>query len=168
MLSWNRVQSTKKYKSNNNIKVTYDQGRRSNKNIKDGNISNKNQNSQIQTKIDKIHNFANLKNSTTTRSSPNILINNNSRIAKTPKLTKENLDNNILIPNNGKNTFKNNEENKIISTRLRKKSLKEKKEKSKYNNDTLKEALSKDESILKQELSNKEFLFMKLNNLENK
>ena len=48
------------------------------------------------------------------------------------------------------------------------KSLKEKKEKSKYNNDTLKEALSKDESILKQELSNKEFLFMKLNNLENK
>ena len=112
----------KKYKSNNNIKVTYDQGRRSNKNIKDGNISNKNQNSQIQTKIDKIHNFANLKNSTTTRSSPNILINNNSRIAKTPKLTKENLDNNILNPNNGKNTFKNNEENKIISTRLRNKS----------------------------------------------
>ena len=48
------------------------------------------------------------------------------------------------------------------------KTLKEKKEKSKYNNDILKEALSKDESILKQELSNKEFLFMKLNNLENK
>ena len=37
------------------------------------------------------------------------------------------------------------------------KTLKEKKEKSKYNNDILKEALSKDESILKQELSNKQF-----------
>ena len=48
------------------------------------------------------------------------------------------------------------------------KTLKEKKEKSKYNNDILKEGLSKDESILKQELSNKEFLFMRLNNLENK
>ena len=112
----------KKYKSNNNIKVTYDQGRRSNKNLKVGNISNKNQNSQIQTKIDKIHNFANLKGSTTTRSSPNILINDNSRIAKTPKLTKENSNNNILNPNNGKNTFKNNEEYKITSTRLRNKS----------------------------------------------
>ena len=49
-----------------------------------------------------------------------------------------------------------------------KKTLTEKYEKSKYNNDLLKETLSKDESILKQELRNKEFLFMKLNNLENK
>ena len=46
--------------------------------------------------------------------------------------------------------------------------LKEKKEKSKINNDKLKEVFSKYESILKQELRNKEFDFMKLTNLENK
>ena len=113
----------KKYKSNNNIKVTYDQGRRSNKNIKDSNITNKNQNSQIQSKIDKIHNFANLKNKATTRSSPNILINNNSRITQTPKLIKENTNNNILNSNKGKNSIKINEENKFLSPSMRNKSI---------------------------------------------
>ena len=35
------------------------------------------------------------------------------------------------------------------------KKLKQKKEKNKYDNDILKETLSKDESLLKQELNNK-------------
>jgi len=48
------------------------------------------------------------------------------------------------------------------------KTLTQKKAKSKYDNDILKETLSKDESLLKQELSNKEFIFMKINNFENK
>ena len=48
------------------------------------------------------------------------------------------------------------------------KTLEEKKEKSKYNNDKLKEIFSKYDSILKKELRNKEFEFMKLTNLENK
>ena len=43
-----------------------------------------------------------------------------------------------------------------------------KKNKSKYTNDKLKEELEKNEQILKQELSNKEIVFMKLTNLEHK
>ena len=46
--------------------------------------------------------------------------------------------------------------------------LKEKRDKSQKNNDKLKEVLSKYDLILKQELRNKEFDFMKLTNLENK
>ena len=46
--------------------------------------------------------------------------------------------------------------------------LEEKREKSKKNNDKLKEVLSKYDLILKQELRNKELEFMKLTNLENK
>jgi len=46
--------------------------------------------------------------------------------------------------------------------------LVEKKNKSKYNNDKLKEILEKNEKILKQELSNKEIAFMKLTDLEHK
>ena len=46
--------------------------------------------------------------------------------------------------------------------------LKEKRDKSKKNNDKLKEVLSKYDLILKQELRNKELEFMKLTNLENK
>ena len=46
--------------------------------------------------------------------------------------------------------------------------LVEKKNKSKYNNDKLKEVLENDEKILKQELSNKEIVFMKLTDLEHK
>ena len=48
------------------------------------------------------------------------------------------------------------------------KSLEEKREKSKMNNDKLKEVFSKYDLILKQELRNKELEFMKLANLENK
>ena len=47
-------------------------------------------------------------------------------------------------------------------------SLEEKRDKSKINNDKLKEVLSKYDLILKQELRNKELEFMKLTNLENK
>ena len=46
--------------------------------------------------------------------------------------------------------------------------LVQKKEKSKYNNNILKEIYSKNEQLLKQELSNKEFAFMKLTDLEHK
>ncbi len=46
--------------------------------------------------------------------------------------------------------------------------LVEKKNKSKYNNDKLKEILENNEKILKQELSNKEIGFMKLTDLEHK
>ena len=46
--------------------------------------------------------------------------------------------------------------------------LVEKKNKSKYNNDKLKEILENNEKILKQELSNKEIAFMKLTDLEHK
>ena len=46
--------------------------------------------------------------------------------------------------------------------------LEEKRDKSKKNNDKLKEVLSKYDLILKQELRNKELEFMKLTNLENK
>ena len=46
--------------------------------------------------------------------------------------------------------------------------LVEKKNKSKYNNDKLKEILEKNQKILKQELSNKEIAFMKLTELEHK
>ena len=46
--------------------------------------------------------------------------------------------------------------------------LVEKKNKSKYNNDKLKEILENNEKILKQELSNKEVAFMKLTDLEHK
>ena len=46
--------------------------------------------------------------------------------------------------------------------------LMKRKEKCKYNNDLLKEILSKNEKILKQELSNKEIGFMKLTDLEHK
>ena len=67
----------RKFKSNNNIKVTYDQGRRGNKNITDGNLTCKNQSSQNQDKNEKIHNLVNMKNRTNTRSSPNILLNEN-------------------------------------------------------------------------------------------
>ena len=48
------------------------------------------------------------------------------------------------------------------------KALEEKREKSKMNNDKLKEVFSKYDLILKQELRNKELEFMKLANLENK
>ena len=46
--------------------------------------------------------------------------------------------------------------------------LVKKKEKSKYNNDILKDIFIKNEQLLKQELSNKEIAFMKLTNLEYK
>ena len=46
--------------------------------------------------------------------------------------------------------------------------LVEKKNKSKYSNDKLKEILEKNQKILKQELSNKEIAFMKLTELEHK
>ena len=46
--------------------------------------------------------------------------------------------------------------------------LVEKKNKSKYKNDKLKEILEKNQKILKQELSNKEIAFMKLTELEHK
>ena len=46
--------------------------------------------------------------------------------------------------------------------------LVQKKEKSKYNNDMLKLIYSKNEQMLKQELSNKEIAFMKLTDLEHK
>ena len=46
--------------------------------------------------------------------------------------------------------------------------LVEKKNKSKYNNDKLKEILENNEKLLKQELSNKELAFMKLATLEHK
>ena len=108
----------KKYKSNSNIKVTYDQGRRSNKNIKDINAVNKNQNvsNQSKSKIP-ISNLANLKNSNNTRSSPNILNNikpNQTFInnPKTPKIIKDNSEINITNSNNGKYTTRNNDENK--------------------------------------------------------
>lgn len=58
--------------------------------------------------------------------------------------------------------------NEITKLTQKIQNLMKKKEKSKYNNDNLKEVLSRYESILKQELSNKEYLFMKINNLENK
>ena len=58
-----------------------------------------------------------------------------------------------------------NEINKFTQTIQ---SLVEKKNKSKYNNDKLKEILENDEKILKQELSNKEISFMKLTDLEHK
>ena len=108
----------KKNKSNNNIKVTYDQGRRSNKNIKDVNISNKNQNDKIQTNNINIHNFGNSKSNINTKSSPNILINNNRtkqndlRDAKTPKIIKDNQNiTSLNNSNNGINTSKKNKEN---------------------------------------------------------
>ena len=46
--------------------------------------------------------------------------------------------------------------------------LVQKKEKSKYNNTILKDIYSKDDELLKQELSNKEIAFMKLTDLEHK
>ena len=46
--------------------------------------------------------------------------------------------------------------------------LMKRKEKSKNNNDLLKEILTKNENLLKQELSNKEIAFMKLTDLEHK
>ena len=105
----------RKFKSNNNIKVTYDQGRRGNKNITDGNLTCKNQSSQNQDKNEKIHNLVNMKNRTNTRSSPNILLNENIKNMKSPKLIKENSSNNILNPNNGKISNKNYEEINFLS-----------------------------------------------------
>ena len=46
--------------------------------------------------------------------------------------------------------------------------LAQKKEKSKYNNDMLKDIYTKNEQLLKQELSNKEIAFMKLTDLKRK
>ena len=105
----------RKFKSNNNIKVTYDQGRRGNKNIRDGNLTCKNQSSQNQNKNEKIHNLVNMKNRTNTRSSPNILLNENIKNMKSPKLIKENSSNNILNSNNGKISNKNYEEINFLS-----------------------------------------------------
>ena len=106
----------KKYKSNNNIKVSYVQGRRKNKDIKDVNLGNKNQASQNQAKEDKILNFANIKNTTNTKSSPNILINNNHqkeiKNLRSPREIKDTADNTQNNSKNGKNNFNLPEDDK--------------------------------------------------------
>ena len=112
-----QITNLKKYKSNSNIKVTYDQGRRSNKNIKEVNAVDKNKNVNNQNKIISISNLAKLKNSANTRSSPNMLndINHNktnTQNPKTPKIIKDNSNVIISNSNNGKNNNRNNEENK--------------------------------------------------------
>ena len=114
----------KHYKSNNNIKVTYDQGRRSNKNIKDNNTTNKIQTSQIQSKDDKSRNLANTKNTTNTKSSPNFLMNENKqkeyKNIRSPKLIKDNPVNYTANnSNNGNNIINNKEENKLTSPTMK-------------------------------------------------
>ena len=58
--------------------------------------------------------------------------------------------------------------NEITKLTQKIQNLMKKKEKSKYNNDILKDIFSQKQQILKQELSNKEIVFMKLTDLEHK
>ena len=58
--------------------------------------------------------------------------------------------------------------NEITKLTQKIQNLMKKKEKSKYNNDILKEIFSQKQQMLKQELSNKEIVFMKLTDLEHK
>ena len=58
--------------------------------------------------------------------------------------------------------------NEITKLTQKIQNLMKKKEKSKYNNDLLKDIFSQKQQILKQELSNKEIVFMKLTDLEHK
>ena len=107
------LSNLKKYKSNKIIKVTYDQGRRNNKSIKDGN-SNKNENSLNQNKTEDIKNLANSKTNNNTKSSPNFLLNNvRQKYSKSPNLSKDKSEININInSNNGKSNYRDNLENK--------------------------------------------------------
>ena len=106
----------------------------------------------------------------------NIIINNNKK-EKSPSSLKNNKFNgltseeiikkyeNVLFSREKQFNELSNEITKLTQTIQ---NLVEKKNKSKYNNDKLKEILENNEKILKQELSNKEIGFMKLTDLEHK
>ena len=106
----------------------------------------------------------------------NIIINANKK-EKSPSSLKYNKFNgltseeiikkyeNVLFSREKQFNELSNEINKLTQTIQ---NLVEKKNKSKYNNDKLKEILENNEKILKQELSNKEVAFMKLTDLEHK